>query len=207
MKFWGRGEAIFATRQRAMQIRDAILADFDQITAIYNEIVLTSTAIYNDEPATPDERIAWWKSRCASGFPVMVATRKHVEEDGQTKQAESILGFASYGQFRSWPGYRYTVEGTVHVRSSSRGRGVGKALLDELVRRARGMGMHIMIAGVDAGNAASLKFLEGFGFEQVALLPEVGFKFGRFLDLVFLQFRLTPTRGSEAPTRGACDGD
>jgi L-amino acid N-acyltransferase len=162
-----------------MQIREAVLSDMEEITAIYNQIVLTSTAIYNDKPATLEDRVAWWKSRCAQGFPVLVAIEN-----------SSVVGFASFGEFRAWPGYRFTVEGTVHIHHSVRGRGVGTALLEELVRLARAMGKHTMIAGVDAENEASLRFLQRFGFERVAHFREVGYKFNRFLDLVFLQYWL-----------------
>jgi len=175
-----------------MQIRDAVLSDLDEITAIYNQVVLTSTAIYNDRPATLEERIAWWQSRRAQGFPVLVAVQEASEE-----LDESIAGFASFGEFRSWPGYRFTVEGTVHIHSSVRGHGVGSALLVELVRLAREMGKHTMIAGVDAENEASLRFLQRFGFERAAHLREVGFKFDRFLDLVLLQYWLTPPAGRQ----------
>lgn len=181
-----------------MQIRDAKADDFSQVTEIYNEIVQTSTAIYSDQCATVEERIAWWRSRCASGFPVLVAVEDGQDKDQTMQEPESILGFASYGPFRSWPGYRFTAEGTVHVRSSSRSQGVGRALLVELVRRARENGMHSLIAGVDAQNPASLQFLERFGFERVGLLREVGFKFDRFLDLVFLQLQLSATAGEES---------
>lgn len=164
-----------------MRIRDAVQADFDQITAIYNQVLTHSTAIYNDRPATVDERISWWRSRIAQGFPVIVSA------DGP-----QVLGFAGFGDFRAWPGYRFTVEGTVHVHADVRGQGVGTELLKAILARARAAGKHIMIAGVDSENAASLRFLERFGFERAGHLREVGFKFDRFLDLVFMQYWLTP---------------
>jgi phosphinothricin acetyltransferase len=164
-----------------MQIRDAVQADFDQITAIYNEVLTHSTAIYNDRPATIEERVSWWRSRVAQDFPVLVAV------DGP-----QIAGFATFGDFRAWPGYRFTVEGTVHIHSGSRGQGVGSNLLRAILERAKAMGKHVMIAGVDAENAASLRFLERFGFERVGHLREVGYKFDRFLDLVFLEYWITP---------------
>jgi phosphinothricin acetyltransferase len=164
-----------------MDIRDAVEADFDRITAIYNDIVLHSTATYNDRPASIEARIAWWRSREQQGCPVLVAA------DGA-----NILGFASFGDFRSWPGYRFTVETTIYIQSQSRGRGVGTVLLTELVSRAKNLGKHSMIAAVDSENTASLSFLKRFGFEQVGYLPQVGFKFDRFLDLVVLQYGLTP---------------
>jgi phosphinothricin acetyltransferase len=169
-----------------MQIRDAVQADFEEITAIYNDILTHSTAIYNDRPAAVADRIAWWRTRLEEHYPVLVAT------DG-----ERICGFGSYGDFRSWPGYRYTVEGTVHVASGLRGQGVGSLLLKALIVQARQAGKHSMIAGVDSENTASLRFLERFGFERAGHLREIGYKFDRFLDLVFLQYWITPPTGRD----------
>jgi L-amino acid N-acyltransferase len=168
-----------------MQIRDAVNDDFEQITEIYNEVLRHSTAIYSDQPATVEERRAWGRARTAQGFPVVVAA----DED-------RISGFASFSDFRSWPGYRFTVEGSIHIRAESRGKGVGTELLKVIIDRARALGKHSMIAGVDSENTASLRFLERFGFERVGHLREVGFKFDRYLDLVFLQYWLTPPVGS-----------
>ena len=164
-----------------MQIRDAIESEFEQITAIYNDVLTHSTAIYNDRPATLADRLAWWRSRLDQHYPVLVAT-----DDQQ------VCGFASFGDFRSWPGYRFTVEGTVHVASDRRGHGVGSLLLKSLIDRARQAGKHSMIAGVDSENTASLQFLERFGFQHAGYLPEVGYKFDRYLNLVLLQYWLTP---------------
>lgn len=164
-----------------MQIRDAVQGDFGQITVIYNEVLSHSTAIYNDRPATVEERISWWRSRLAQGFPVLVAA-----EDGR------VLGFATFADFRAWPGYRFTVEGTVHIHADARGHGVGTELLKTILERARAMGKHVMIAGVDSENVASLRYLERFGFERAGHLREVGYKFDRYLDLVFLQYWITP---------------
>ena len=97
-----------------MQIRDAVQSDLEQITAIYNEVLTNSTAIYNDRPATVDERISWWRSRIAQGYPVVV-----------TADGAHIAGFGSFGDFRAWPGYRFTVEGTVHIHAGSRGQRCG----------------------------------------------------------------------------------
>lgn len=161
-------------------IRDAREADLGGILAIYNDVVATSTAIYRDTPATLEDRRDWWQQRVAQGYPLLVA----VDEAG-------VAGFASFGDFRSWPGYRYTVEHTVHVRGDLRGRGVGTALMHPLMDRAAALGKHVMVGGVDAGNAASLRFHERLGFAPAARLREVGFKFDRWLDLVFVQRILT----------------
>lgn len=167
-----------------MQIRYAIELDFEQITAIYNDVLAHSTAIYNDRPAMLADRVSWWRSRLEQHYPVLVAA------DGP-----QVCGFGSFGDFRPWPGYRHTVEGTVHVASGSRGRGVGSLLLRALIAEAKLAGKHSMIAGVDSENEASLHFLDGFGFERVGYLPEVGFKFNRFLNLILLQYWITPRIG------------
>ena len=159
-----------------MEIRDALADDLPGILAIYNDVMATSTAIYRDEPATLDAHLEWWRQRLALGYPVLVAT----DERG-------VAGVASFGDFRQWPGYRFTVEHSVHVRADCRGRGVGGALMTPLLARATALGKHVMIAGVDAENVASRRFHERLGFEPVAHFRQVGFKFGRWLDLMFLQ--------------------
>ena len=163
----------------APQIRAATAADLGGLTAIYNEVVANSTAIYSSQPVTLADRQQWWSARTAQGYPVLVAA-----------DASGVLGFASFGDFRAWPGYRFTVEHSVHVRADCRGRGTGSALLQALLPRASACGKHMMIAGVDAANAASIRFHERLGFTQAGCLREVGYKFNRWLDLVFLQRRL-----------------
>lgn len=171
-----------------MEIRMARKEDLAALNEIYNEVLLGSTAIYAEAPTTLVERESWWQARRAAGFPVLVA-----EGSGG-----AIEGFASLSEFRSWPGYRFTVEGTIHIHSGSRRGGVGSALLQALIASARAMGKHVLIAGVDSENLSSLKFLQRHGFVQAGLLREVGFKFGRFLDLVLLQLPLEDTASSSA---------
>jgi L-amino acid N-acyltransferase len=160
-------------------VRDAREADLIPLLEIYNEVIATSTAIYRDEPATLEDRRAWWTERVRQGYPVLVATDQ-----------DEVIGFASFGDFRAWPGYRFTVEHTVHVRADRRAQGVGSALMRPLLERASAAGKHVMVAGVDAENARSLAFHERLGFVRVAHFREVGFKFDRWLDLVFLQRKL-----------------
>jgi L-amino acid N-acyltransferase len=159
-----------------MEIRDATEADVTAILVIYNDVIATSTAIYRETPATLDDRHSWWQSRVAQGYPVLVA----IDE-------ARVVGFASFGDFRAWPCYRFTVEHSVHVRADRRGQGVGELLMRALIPRATALGKHVLIAGVDAENSASLRFHERLGFERVAYFKQVGFKFDRWLDLVFLQ--------------------
>jgi phosphinothricin acetyltransferase len=157
-------------------VRDAEERDLPQILAIYNDVILRSTAVWTEQPSTLEERRAWFAARRASGFPVLVAAR-----------GDDLLGFASFGEFRAWPGYRHTVEHSVHVRDGERRRGVGSALLPALVLRAQALHKHVLLAGVDGENEASLAFHRRFGFTDAGRLREVGHKFGRWIDLVFLQ--------------------
>ena len=163
-----------------LEIREAHEDDLPAILDIYNDVVATSTAIYRDEPATLDDRRSWFAARQAEGQPVLVAI-----------DAGTVIGFAAFGGFRPWPGYRFTVEHSVHVRGDRRGQGVGAALMTPLIERATALGLHVMIAGIDADNAGSIRFHERLGFEKVAHMKQVGVKFGRWLDLVLMQRFLT----------------
>lgn len=149
------------------------------ILAIHNQVVATSNAIFREDKQHLEERTAWWRERTAAGRPVLV-----VEDE------RGVAGFGTYAQFRPLPGYRDTAEHAVHVREDARRRGIGRALVQALLERARGQGVHVMVAGVDGANAASIALHEALGFEQVASMPEVGVKHGRRLDLVLLQIRL-----------------
>lgn len=162
-------------------ITDATEADLEGLVEIYNEVIATSTAVYSSNPVTLQDRRDWWRTRVAQGYPVLVA-----------RDRDGVCGFATFGDFRAWPGYRFTVEHTVHVRADGRSRGVGTGLVQALFPRAAALGKHVMIAGVDADNAASIRFHERLGFTQAARLREVGYKFERWLDLVFMQRLIQP---------------
>ena len=169
-------------------IRAASEADLPGILAIYNDVIATSTAVYTSEPSTLEERRTWFSARHVQNFPVLVAT------DGG-----EILGFASFGEWRgAWPGFRCTVEHSVHVRADVRGRGVGRALVEALFPAALALGKHVMIGAIDAANDASIRFHARLGFERVACFREVGHKFGRWLDLIFMQRFLDPPGSSRA---------
>jgi phosphinothricin acetyltransferase len=163
----------------ALRIRDATEEDLAGLVAIYNDVIATSTAIYSYDPVTLEERRQWWRARTAQGYPVLIA-----------RDEQGVAGFATFGDFRAWPGYRFTVEHSVHVRAAGRGRGVGTLLVQALLARAAALGKHVMIAGVDAGNAGAIRFHERLGFEKSGHLREVGYKFERWLDVLFLQRRI-----------------
>jgi phosphinothricin acetyltransferase len=163
-----------------MRIRDAEAKDIDSIVAIYNDAVANTTAIWNEVAVDAANRAAWLADRHRLGYPVLVA----VDEIG------AVLGYASFGEWRAWHGYRHTVEHSVYVQKDQRGGGVGTALMVELIDRARTLGKHIMVAGIEARNEASIGLHRKLGFETVGHLKEVGTKFGAWLDLTFLQLTL-----------------
>ena len=162
-----------------MVIRDATRADLAEITQIYNALLETTTHEWTETLHTVSERELWLREKRASGLPALVAA-----------EHDEVIGWATYGDFRDsvrWPGYRSTVEHSIHVREDWWGRGVGRALIEALVDYARREGKHVMVAGIDATNVGSIRFHERCGFIEVGRLHEVGEKFGRRLDLVLMQ--------------------
>ena len=160
-------------------LSNATERDLQSILDIYNEAILQTTAVYQEETHTLAMRRKWFEEKQLAGLPVFVA---HVNDE--------FAGFSSYGPFRNWPGYRFTVEHSVYVASAFRGRGVGRNLVKAVIDHAREQKMHVMIAGVDAAGEASIGLHLSLGFEEVACFKQVGFKFGRWLDLKFLQLIL-----------------
>ena len=158
-----------------MLIRDAGPADLPRILDITNHAILTGTALWTIVPATLESRRAWMAERQQAGHPVLV-----VEQDG------AIAGFGSYGPFRPHDGYLHTVEHSLYIDPAATRRGLGTAMLRALVEHATARGKHAMIGGVEAGNAASITLHERLGFRVAGTLPQVGAKFGRWLDLVFM---------------------
>jgi phosphinothricin acetyltransferase len=166
-------------------IDDANWADLPEILAIYNEVIRNSTAVYTEIEFTVERGAAWLEAKAAAGFPLIVA-----------RDDSGILGFGTFGEFRAPPCYGNSVEHSVHVRADRRGLGIGRLLVMELMGRAAAMRKHVMVAGIDADNAVSIKLHQSLGFIQVGHFHEVGFKFGRWLDLVFLQCLLPATEPS-----------
>ena len=166
-----------------MDIRDATEADLPLILAITNEAIANTTAVWSLTPATLATRRAWMRERQSRDFPVLV-----VEEDGV------VRGFASFGEYRPWEGYLHTVEHSLYVHPDAQGRGFGRSLLDALIERATAQNKHVMIAAIEAGNAASIALHRRAGFEDAGCLRQVGRKFGRWLDLVFMQKLLAGPR-------------
>lgn len=159
-----------------IRIRDAERADLAAMLAIYNEVIANTTAIYDYTPRTLEAQQIWLETKRTQGWPVVVA-----------EDAGALVGYGSYGPFRPWPAYLHSVENSIYVTAERRGGGVGSILLPALVASAAARGFHTMIAGIDAANEASLRLHAKFGFRKVAQFHEVGWKFDRWLDLVFLQ--------------------
>jgi len=162
------------------------------ILAILNDAILHSTALYDYKPRSIDMMIPWFDAKVKGGFPVI-----GVEDDDGT-----LMGFGSFGVFRAWPAYRYTVEHSIYVDGRYRRRGIGRRLLDELVRVATAQHLHVMIGGIDTTNAASIALHEQCGFVPCGVIRHAGFKFGRWLDLAFYQRILGDARPALLDDRG-----
>jgi len=147
---------------------------------ILNEVILNSTAIYDYRARTPEMMDAWFEAKERGSFPVI----------GLAADDDSLVGFGSYGTFRNWPAYKYTVEHSIYLEQTHRGKGLGKILLGAIIDAAKQQQYHNLIGGIDSRNAASIALHERFGFELCATIRQSGFKFGRWLDLALYQLIL-----------------
>lgn len=159
------------------------------ILEILNEAIANSTALYDYQPRTAQSMVGWFEAKARGRYPVI-----GVEDDrGQ------LMGFASYGPFRAWPAYKYTVEHSIYVNAHCRGQGLGRALLGAVILEAERQDYHVMVGGIDAANSVSIKLHESLGFKACGVVRQAGFKFGRWLDLAFYQLILrtpaTPVDG------------
>ena len=152
-----------------------------QILAIFNEAIVNSTALYDYKPRTSEMMATWFETKAKGKYPVI-----GVEED-----SGELMGFASYGPFRAWPAYKYSVEHSVYVDARFRGQGIGRLLLEHVIKAARDQDYHLLVGGIDATNQASIALHEKLGFRHCGTIQQVGFKFGRWLDLAFYQLTLT----------------
>lgn len=163
----------------SFDVRAASDADLDAILAIYNHAVLHTTASYDSLPRSAGKQRDWFAAKQAAGHPVLVA-----------QQAGEVVGYASYGPFRAWDGYRFTVEHSVYAHEKARRQGIASALLRALVAQAQAQQLHLMVGAIDAANTGSIELHRRLGFEEAGVLREAGYKFGRWLDLLFMTKKL-----------------
>jgi L-amino acid N-acyltransferase len=158
------------------------------ILAIFNDAIAKSTALYDYKPRTMAMMTGWFEAKHKGKYPVM----------GVENDSGELMGFASYGTFRAWPAYKYSVEHSVYVDERFRGRGIGKRLLTEIIAAAQGQDYHILVGGIDAANLVSIRLHEALGFAHCGTIRQAGFKFGRWLDLAFYQLILsTPSQPTD----------
>lgn len=154
------------------------------ILDIFNDAIATSTALYDYQPRTLASMAPWFAAKDQGHFPVIGLE----DANGQ------LLAFGSYGTFRAWPAYKYTVEHSVYVHKDHRGQGLGLQVMEALIDAARQREMHAMVGAIDASNGGSIALHRRLGFQHVGTLPQVGFKFGRWLDLALYQLLLDTPR-------------
>ncbi|MEW4453666.1 N-acetyltransferase family protein [Bremerella sp. JC817] len=150
------------------------------ILDILNDAIVHSTALYDYHPRPAESMVTWFENKRLGDFPVIGA----IDDAGQ------LMGFASYGTFRPFPAYKYTVEHSIYVHKDHRGKGLGQALLEQVIAAAKKQGKHVLVGGIDMSNTGSIRLHQKLGFQHSGTIPQAAFKFGRWLDLGFFQLTL-----------------
>jgi phosphinothricin acetyltransferase len=158
-------------------IRRALREDCPGILEIYNDAVLTTTSTYDYQPRALEHRQQWFDHHERMDFPIFVAA----------DSSGSVVGWSALNPYHDRMGYRFTCENSIYIAEAHRGRGIGKLLLAPLIESARDLGLHAIIAAIDGENAASVRLHEKFGFEKVGHFKSVGFKFNRWLDVIYME--------------------
>ena len=169
-------------------IREAVENDLIDILGIYNDAILNTTAIYDYNAHTLNDRKQWYVKKKQDGYPILV-----VEENNE------VIGFATYGPFRDWPAYKYTVEHSIYINSKCRNKGTGTKLIKELIKIINEKEYATMVAGIDESNEKSVQMHKKLGFNYAGKIDKAGFKFGKWLNLVFYQLEL---KGPKNPIDG-----
>lgn len=160
----------------------------EAILEIFNDAIVNSTALYDYHPRPIESMVNWFATKQAGNFPVL----------GVVDEAGKLMGFASYGTFRPFPAYKYTVEHSVYIHKDHRGKGLGLMLMQRLIEVAQQQDKHVMVGGIDLSNTGSIRLHEKLGFEHSGTIRQAGYKFGRWLDLGFFQLVLqTPAEPVE----------
>lgn len=179
MTLFSYGGSFCDKKEMSWMIRMMEEADIPEVLAIYNDIILTSKAVYRYDIQTLEEKVQWFKERQAAGNPLLV-----FEDNGM------VAGFATYSQFRPYPGYQYTMEHSVYVHKEHYQKGIATKLMYKLIAIAEEQGVKTLIAGIDGENIASMRAHEKLGFEYAGTIKNAGYKFDEWLDLVFYQLQL-----------------
>jgi L-amino acid N-acyltransferase len=153
----------------------------EAILAIFNEAIANSTALYDYKPRTSEMMRSWFEAKAKGNYPVI----------GIEDESGELMGFTSYGTFRAFPAYKYTVEHSVYVDVRFRRRGIGRVLLEQIIESVRRQDYHVLVGGIDTTNHASIALHEKLGFSHCGTIRQAGFKFGRWLDLAFYQLTLS----------------
>jgi phosphinothricin acetyltransferase len=169
-------------------IREASKKDLNDILEIYNDAILSTTAIYAYKIQTLEEKKQWYEKKKQDGYPLLV-----FEEN------DRVVGFATFGPFREWPAYKYTIEHSIYVHKDYRNHGIATKLMKEIIKIAEKSEYATLVAGIDAANEVSIKMHEKIGFKYSGTVTKAGFKFGKWLDLAFYQLNLT---GPKMPLEG-----
>ncbi len=167
------------TKSMEIHVKEADKMDVPSILAIINHEITHSTAVYDYSERTLKVQQEWFEKKKNEGMPVIVAER-----------GGEVLGYGTYGIFRPWDAYRFSVEHSIYISKEFQGRGIGKLIMKELIRLAKEQGYHTMVAGLDADNKSSYGFHKRFGFVEVGTFKEVGYKFDQWLDLILMQLML-----------------
>ncbi|MDQ7093579.1 N-acetyltransferase family protein [Desulfosporosinus sp. PR] len=160
-------------------IREAIEKDLKDILEIYNDAILNTTSVYDYKAHTLDDRIQWYEKKKQDGYPLLVFEKR-----------EKVVAFATFGPFRAWPAYKYTIEHSVYVHKNHRKEGIATKLIREIIKIANEREYATLVAGIDATNESSLKMHEKMGFKPSGVIKKAGFKFAKWLDLAFYQLAL-----------------
>jgi len=163
----------------SVRIRDAEKKDLPSILKIVNFEIEHSTSIYDYKKRTLQNQTTWFEKKRKEEMPVIIA-----------EMNSRVIGFGTFGIFRPWDGYQFSLEHTIYLDKNSRGKGTGKKIMSALIHTAKERGYHTMIAGIDANNAKSIKFHHNFGFKEVGRFNQIGYKFEKWLDLIFMQLFL-----------------
>jgi len=149
----------------------------EAILSIFNDAIVNSTALYDYRPRAAESMALWFAIKRSNNFPVL----GFEDDDG------NLMGFASFGTFRAWPAYKYTVEHSIYIHNDYRGLGLGRKLLEELIKVSRERDVHTLVGVIDTANVASIALHTKLGFEHAGTIKQAGFKFGRWLDVAFYQ--------------------